>query len=522
MDEERVEILKASNLKASVQAKIEARPTNTFLADHDAKTKYAMKKAMKVAGDISDVLPEYFDGRVAWKGLLTPVMNQGGCGSCWAFASTSALAHRFNIQSLGLMHIQLSPTKLILCDWRGAELDISHPERDDIIALKTIESSTQALEQSACYGNTLLDAARFLFQIGTPTEECVPYNQSLGATGDFQKIGDFSESRSFAQLPLCTSVAGRLGDMCSGSFVDKRTGAEIGVPERFYRCLHYYGIEGVCDACPTADHCDECPKYSENGGEWQIRNEIWKWGPISSGMRVYPDFYTFDAKKDIYEWNGEGPQVGGHAVEILGWGKEGNRPYWIIRNSWGEKWGDQGHFRMIRGNNNCHLEENCIGMTPDFFYPTGFKLTAGFIQGQSTDTAGKRFKDLAALSADVTNGKVNVEDKRRELVSNIIDTIAGGIDPNTGYTRRAMTMFPWMNFQRPVPLEDLPRWGHFLAGEDATLENRVRFQAAAKEKYSNIRYGNQTQLIYMTTVIIIGVAIVVTMYFLFRRTWSMK
>jgi hypothetical protein len=517
MDEEKVKILKTSHLKASVKAEIEARPTNTFLADHDAETRHAMEKAMRLTGDISDVLPEYFDGRVAWEGLLTPVMNQGGCGSCWAFASTSVLAHRFNIQSLGLIHVQLSPTKLILCDWEGEELDTDHPERD-VFLLKAIQHSAQALKQSACYGNTLLDAARFLLQIGTPTEECVPYNQSLGATGDFQKIGDFSESRSFAQLPLCTSVAGMLGDMCSGSFIDKRTGAEIGVPERFYRCLHYYGIKGVCGACPTADHCEECPKYSNRGGEWQIRNEIWKWGTVASGMKVYPDFYTFDAKNGIYEWNGEGPQVGGHAIEIVGWGKEKDRPYWIIRNSWGVEWGDKGYFKMVRGNNNCHLEENCIGMIPDFFYPAGFQLTQGFIKGESTDTTTRRFKDLAALSANVVpDGRVNVQDKKRNEVSNIIDTIAGGIDPSTGYTRRAMIMFPWMNFQRPVPLEDLPRWGHFVAGEDATLLNRVRFQAAIHQKNSDIRYGDQTQVIYVSAVVIIGLGIAIVLFLLFRH-----
>jgi cathepsin B len=37
-----------------------------------------------------------------------------------------------------------------------------------------------------------------------------------------------------------------------------------------------------------------------------------------------------------------GQMLGGHAIKILGWGKENNTPYWLVANSWNTDWGDNG------------------------------------------------------------------------------------------------------------------------------------------------------------------------------------
>jgi cathepsin L len=44
-----------------------------------------------------------------------------------------------------------------------------------------------------------------------------------------------------------------------------------------------------------------------------------------------------------------------HGVGCLGWGKEGEKKFWIIRNSWGTVWGEKGYMRMIWKNNQCGI-----------------------------------------------------------------------------------------------------------------------------------------------------------------------
>ncbi|VDM77763.1 unnamed protein product [Strongylus vulgaris] len=52
----------------------------------------------------------------------------------------------------------------------------------------------------------------------------------------------------------------------------------------------------------------------------------------------------------------------GHGVKIIGWGEEREEngeqvPYWLLANSWGTEFGNKGYFKMLRGENECGIEE---------------------------------------------------------------------------------------------------------------------------------------------------------------------
>lgn len=217
------------------------------------------------------VLPEIADWRE--KGVLTPVKNQGLCGSCWAFSAVEGV------------------------------------ESHHVIARR---------------------------------------NQ-----GSYAGLIELSEQ----QILDCTVIPG--GGGCDGGYEDSayetmmKRGAST---EWTYPYMSFFGDRYSCNATRTRPvvqvaNFEVLPPNSYNNmvsalasvGPIEVVVDASEWSAYESGI--------FDGcSKSTVELN--------HAVQLVGMGKEGNVEYWIVRNSWGVEWGEQGFIRLLKSSNfTCGRQE---------------------------------------------------------------------------------------------------------------------------------------------------------------------
>ncbi|XP_023570378.1 cathepsin B isoform X2 [Octodon degus] len=101
--------------------------------------------------------------------------------------------------------------------------------------------------------------------------------------------------------------------------------------------------------------------YSVSSSEKEIMAEIYKNGPVEGAFTVFSDFLSY--KSGVYR-HVAGEVLGGHAIRILGWGKENDVPYWLVGNSWNVDWGDHGFFKIVRGEDHCGIESEIVAGIP--------------------------------------------------------------------------------------------------------------------------------------------------------------
>jgi len=55
-----------------------------------------------------------------------------------------------------------------------------------------------------------------------------------------------------------------------------------------------------------------------------------------------------------------------HGVLIVGYGEESGTAYWLVKNSWGPTWGDQGYIKIERSDSTNDKGVCGIAMQPSF------------------------------------------------------------------------------------------------------------------------------------------------------------
>jgi len=96
-----------------------------------------------------------------------------------------------------------------------------------------------------------------------------------------------------------------------------------------------------------------------------IKAEIFTRGPVAATVNAEP---IVGYGGGIFDDDSHSTSTN-HIVSIIGWGMddESEKQYWIVRNSWGEYWGEMGYFRIAMGKNLLGIESAIAWATPGAF-----------------------------------------------------------------------------------------------------------------------------------------------------------
>ncbi|CAJ0932723.1 unnamed protein product, partial [Mesorhabditis belari] len=98
----------------------------------------------------------------------------------------------------------------------------------------------------------------------------------------------------------------------------------------------------------------------------EVKTEVMNSGPVAFGMYLTEDFPMYGTGVYTEPCSPDKTVLGGHAMVIVGWGEELNAetnetvPYWVVRNSWGDGWGEDGHIRIQAGVDLCKMESRYL------------------------------------------------------------------------------------------------------------------------------------------------------------------
>ncbi len=340
--------------------------------------------------------------------------------------------------------------KKLVFSWRVQPINLS--------AEKLIACCTDCMKQDfkigntannpVCGGGSLQDAWTLLRDTGTSTSLCIGYNLDNYQHGD--------------KLSSCNEIQGPYYSFCSGYKIDENEDLQKSIKNLEGSKIYPLAIpkgSKVPWTDPQLFRFRAKNAYYIDNDMSEIQREIMERGPVNSGIKVYRDFQESFAgtgmggqgyksgdplgsteKKLIYMKDpktNESP-IGGHAITIVGWGSfkyiksgvEYDIPYWTCLNSWGVDWGHSGfpsynnrnsvpenmkyggYFWIVRGINNCGIEENVTCGQPNLeniSYPGvvdryGWGLPSPSMSNKNVhylpilDTADKTTKNNATLT----------------------------------------------------------------------------------------------------------------------------
>jgi cathepsin X len=226
------------------------------------------------------------------------------CGSCWAHGSVSALGDRVNIARGG----------------KGVPIDLS------------VQHILNCGNVGSCHGGSLEGPYQWLEKI----------SKSSGAGISYESANPYMACSEESNMGFC------------------KAGNWKCTPENIAVTCSTFPPEGTCQGLshyPNVTISD----FGNVQGADAMAKEIYSRGPIACGIDASG---MLDYTGGVTSKQGQGVD---HVISVVGWGQqsaaEGGKQYWIVRNSWGEAWGQMGYVYVEKGNNALLLESGCAWAT---------------------------------------------------------------------------------------------------------------------------------------------------------------
>jgi len=137
---------------------------------------------------------------------------------------------------------------------------------------------------------------------------------------------------------------------------------------RFFQGGHF-NLESDYPYTATKGKC----KYSKEGAttqlkgyskckkdEEKLKEAVANNGPYSIAIDAGPSsFHLY--KSGIYDDPSCSSLILNHIVGLIGYGVDNGRDYWLLRNSWGKSWGEEGYMRLARNEKNkCGVASEAV------------------------------------------------------------------------------------------------------------------------------------------------------------------
>jgi len=182
---------------------------------------------------------------------------------------------------------------------------------------------------------------------------CWAFSATGSMEGAWQIKSTHLVSVSEQQLVDCSGAYGNQG--CNGGLMDNAFNfvvANGGIcTESSYP---YKAVDGTCQT--TCKNAVTISSFKDvTSGDEDALMKAATLGPVSIAIEADQQVFQFYSGGVLAD-----PACGtqlDHGVLVVGWGTDTDAglDYWIVKNSWGAGWGEQGYIRMVRNKNECGL-----------------------------------------------------------------------------------------------------------------------------------------------------------------------